>query len=209
MPQPVRIIGRKPPIEFDREIPTPAGKLSFEPEMSIRREWGFVTLPVFAQVEGVQVEVSFHLGGATEDDLPTSLRVVFDGGVERWLVARGEPIEHEGRKVAWSCSAELDLATARPEAPDCWLSEFEPPEESRIAGIMARPIKDDALAARMAQAVADVLGRWAKEDRGYAARVYGAMMRAAQADVEGMAERARLDFVAGQPLIQCNQQGLI
>lgn len=198
MSQPVRIIGRKPPIELDREIPTPAGKLSFQPEMSIRREWGFATLPVLAEVEGVRAEVSFHLGGSNEDDLPTSLRVVFSGGVERWLVARGEPIEHEGRKVAWSCSAELDLATAMPNSPECWLSEFEAPQERRVAGIMARTVKDPALAARMAQAVANVLGRWAKEDRGYAARVYGAMMRAAQDDVEGMAERARLDFVAAQ-----------
>lgn len=196
MSQPVHVIGPKPEPAGPAGIPTPLGALSFRPGMSIRREWGFDTEPVSVDVEGSLAEVTFHVSGSNEDDLPTSIRVVFMAGVERWMVARGKPIERGGSKVAWSCSATLDLATGRPDAVSCHLSEFAPASERRIAGILAPEIEDAGLKARIDAAVGALLDGWADRDEGYAARIYAAMMRGVQADLEGMAEQARKELVA-------------
>lgn len=196
MSQPVTIIGRKTSPEPIMEVLTPIGTLAFQRGMSIRREWGFETLAASVEVEGVKASVRFHLDGSDEDDVPTTLRVAFLGGVERWMTPHGEPIEHEGRKVAWHCGAELDLRTATPGTLSCSLSEFDPPKERRVIGIMAPMVRDEGLSARLERAVGEILDRWARDDRGYVARVYAAMMRVAQADLEGLADQARLDLLA-------------
>lgn len=198
MSQPVTIIGRKTPAESVMEVLTPAGTLGFRREISIRREWGFETSPATVEVEGTRVEASFHLGGSDEDDVPTTLRVVFMGGAERWMAPHGEPIEHEGRKVAWSCAAELDLRTAKPGSLSCSLSEFDPPKERRVAAIMAPSVRDERLAARLEGSVGKILDRWSEDDRGYAARVYASMMRVAREDLDDLVDRARMDFIAAQ-----------
>lgn len=196
MNQPVDVIGPKMRPDIPSEVSTPVGALSFEREMSIRREWGFATSPASVAIEGSRAEVSFHLGGSDEDDVPTILRVAFMGGAERWRAPRGEPIEHEGRKIAWSCHGELDLRTGKPGPLSCLLSEYDPPDDRRVAGIMAPTVRDDGLVARLERSVGETLARWAGADRGYAARIYGAMMRVARDDLEDVVDRARLDFLA-------------
>lgn len=198
MNQPIVIIGPKSLVALPDRVSTPAGELSFESGISIRREWGFATRPVRVVIEGGEAEVSFHLDGADENDVPVSLRVVFLGGAERWMVKCGEPIEEDGVKVAWVGSAYLDLATGLPGEVECSLSEFDPPQDRRVIGLISPSVKNDALASRLEGAVGSLLDGWAKQDAGYAARLYAGMLRLRQVELEESLEEARLAFVRAE-----------
>lgn len=198
MNQPIVVVGPKTPIAVGERVSTPAGELSVKPGISIRREWGVATLPVDVVVEGVQAEMSFHIDGADEDDVPKSLRVVFLGGAECWMVKRGEPIEEDGAKIAWVCSANIDVASALPGEISCSLSEFDPPQDRRLVGIIAPSVKNDALVSRLEAAVQALLVGWANQDVGYAARLYAGMMRLRQAELEEALEEARVALVIAE-----------
>lgn len=198
MNQPIVVIGPKMPIPPPERVSTPAGGLSFESGVSIRREWGFATRPIGVVVEGVEAEMSFHVDGADEDDVPRSLRVVFLGGAERWMVKRGEPIEVDGEKIAWVCSAHIDVGTGLADKVECSLSEFDPPQERRVIGLIAPSVQNDVLASRLEAAVKAVLDGWAKQDVGYVARLYAGMLHLRQIELEEALEEARFAFIQAE-----------
>ena len=204
MTQPTQTHGPKQALPRPGTVETPLGPARIEESLIFDDvRWGFETDGLACPTAFGCTSASFELGGRVGEPIPTVLSLVFRAGAEGFGTPAGEPIVRNEGKVAWHASLPLDPITGLP-APGkgirVGLYEFDPPPERRILGTRPRDVRDPALMAEVEAECARIVETWAKAQKGYAARIYAALLRSHQVDAEAAVEATRKAYLAASDI---------